>query len=309
MMQLSADRRPLWWLLLGLLSASVNDCRRVCVFHFSASSLSPSSAFLSSSPLSSHPSPYVRRGQRVPSRTVTLKSATTAEEGSATSTSTAVEVEESFIKGPLRKAAMKLHTRDQSKEGEQKAQTPVKKWDPTLADYLQFLVDSQHVYAVLEDLVGADEALSSLRNTGLERREALEKDVVWITEEFAPSKGVQLTRPEVASPGKEYAETLQQAAKESIPRFVNHFYNFYFAHTAGGRMIGKRMAELLLDGETLKFYQWEGDVKALLERTSGAIDALARSWTESERQACVDETAAAFKGGGAVLSHLSPKQQ
>ena len=41
-----------------------------------------------------------------------------------------------------------------------------------------------------------------------------------------------------------------------------HYYNHYFAHTAGGRMIGRKMAANLLDGTTLKFYQWEsGDVK------------------------------------------------
>ena len=50
-------------------------------------------------------------------------------------------------------------------------------------------------------------------------------------------------------------------ASESIPKFMCHYYNHYFAHTAGGRMIGRRMADKLLDGNTLKFYQWEGDVK------------------------------------------------
>ena len=51
-------------------------------------------------------------------------------------------------------------------------------------------------------------------------------------------------------------------AGESIPKFMCHYYNHYFAHTAGGRMIGRRMADNLLDSTTLKFYQWEGgDVK------------------------------------------------
>jgi heme oxygenase len=34
-----------------------------------------------------------------------------------------------------------------------------------------------------------------------------------------------------------------------------HYYNFYFAHTAGGRMIGKQMSALLLDKKTLDFYK------------------------------------------------------
>ena len=51
-------------------------------------------------------------------------------------------------------------------------------------------------------------------------------------------------------------------AGDNIPKFMCHYYNHYFAHTAGGRMIGRRMSEKLLDNYTLKFYQWEGgDVK------------------------------------------------
>lgn len=38
--------------------------------------------------------------------------------------------------------------------------------------------------------------------------------------------------------------------------FTCHFYNFYFAHTAGGRMIGKMMSDKLLDGHKLNFYLW-----------------------------------------------------
>ena len=43
--------------------------------------------------------------------------------------------------------------------------------------------------------------------------------------------------------------------KEGIPEFICHYYNFYFAHLAGGRMIGKQMSKMLLDGETLEFYK------------------------------------------------------
>ena len=41
----------------------------------------------------------------------------------------------------------------------------------------------------------------------------------------------------------------------NIPKFICHYYNYYFAHLAGGRMIGKQMSKLLLDGETLEFYK------------------------------------------------------
>ena len=42
---------------------------------------------------------------------------------------------------------------------------------------------------------------------------------------------------------------------DDIPEFMCHYYNYYFAHLAGGRMIGKQMSKLLLDGETLEFYK------------------------------------------------------
>lgn len=34
---------------------------------------------------------------------------------------------------------------------------------------------------------------------------------------------------------------LQRLAKEDPPAFLCHFYNIYFAHSAGGRMIGKKV--------------------------------------------------------------------
>jgi hypothetical protein len=35
-------------------------------------------------------------------------------------------------------------------------------------------------------------------------------------------------------------------------------------NVAGGRMIGKKMCELTLDGAELNFYKWEGDVKVFM---------------------------------------------
>ena len=49
--------------------------------------------------------------------------------------------------------------------------------------------------------------------------------------------------------------TPQEVHARSLPAFVCHFYNHYFAHTAGGRMIGKKMAAMLLEGHELHFYQ------------------------------------------------------
>lgn len=54
----------------------------------------------------------------------------------------------------MRFVAMKLHTKDQSKEGEKEAQEkPLPKWEPTIDGYLKFLVDSKLVYDTLEKIV------------------------------------------------------------------------------------------------------------------------------------------------------------
>ncbi|GKE58699.1 heme oxygenase 1, chloroplastic [Tanacetum coccineum] len=54
----------------------------------------------------------------------------------------------------MRFVAMKLHTKDQAKEGEKEAnKTPLPKWEPSIEGYLKFLVDSKLVYDTLEKIV------------------------------------------------------------------------------------------------------------------------------------------------------------
>lgn len=54
----------------------------------------------------------------------------------------------------MRAVAMRLHTRDQAKEGEKEADAPpVAKWEPSVERYLRFLVDSKLVYDTLETIV------------------------------------------------------------------------------------------------------------------------------------------------------------
>ncbi|KAM1321410.1 hypothetical protein PS2_014098 [Malus domestica] len=57
----------------------------------------------------------------------------------------------------MRFVAMKLHTRDQAKEGEKEVKEPheglVAKWEPTVDGYLKFLVDRLLVYDTLEEIV------------------------------------------------------------------------------------------------------------------------------------------------------------
>lgn len=157
----------------------------------------------------------------------------------------------SFIDTELRGAAMRLHTREQApKEGQASAPASREPYTPTHDDYLHFLVDSLHVYEALEEIVNHRPELAMFRDTGLERTSALEQDIQFMIDEY------NLQQPVVGEAGRSYASHLRSI--DSIPEFMCHFYNFYFAHTAGGRMIGKQMAALLLDKRTLEFYKVSG---------------------------------------------------
>lgn len=202
----------------------------------------------------------------------------------------------------LRDVAMKLHTREQApKEGQAKAAPkPAVPFVPTQMDYLQFLVDSHAVYVALEEIVNGNEKLALFRNSGLERTRELEKDIAWLCDKY------DLERPEVGVAGERYAKELRSMVKgdEDIPEFMCHFYNYYFAHLAGGRMIGKRMSDLLLEGETLEFYRWGENVNELKSKVKNQIEELAQEWSREERDNCIHATAGAFRGGGALNGYL-----
>jgi len=206
------------------------------------------------------------------------------------------------IREELRDVAMKLHTRAQApKEGEAPAPVqPAEPFVPTQMDYLQFLVDSNAVYVVLEDIVNDNEKLATFRNSGIERTAELEKDIAYMCDTFS------LERPGVGMPGKMYAEELEGMVKgdADIPEFMCHYYNYYFAHLAGGRMIGKSMSKLLLDGETLEFYKWGENVNELKPKVKSQIEELAKPWSREDRDNCINATAGAFRGGGSLNGYL-----
>lgn len=210
----------------------------------------------------------------------------------------------SFIDTELRGAAMKLHTRAQApKEGkapEKKKREPLK---TTCDDYLAFLVDSQHVFKALEEVVNDKEELAVFRNSPLDRVVALDTDIDFMVKEY------NVEKPDVGKPGKDYANVIRELGKNgSIPEFLCHYYNHYFAHTAGGRMIGKQMSALLLDKKTLEFYKWDGNLNEIKARVKGEIEDLVAPWSPEERKRCTDQTLAAFQGGGALNGYLSGGQ-
>lgn len=75
---------------------------------------------------------------------------------------------------------------------------------------------------------------AEFRQTGLERSESLKEDLEWFKE-----KGYSI--PEPSSPGLTYAQYLKELSVKDPQAFICHFYNIYFAHSAGGRMIGRKV--------------------------------------------------------------------
>ncbi|CAI9111742.1 OLC1v1012049C1 [Oldenlandia corymbosa var. corymbosa] len=198
----------------------------------------------------------------------------------------------------MRMVAMKLHTRDQAKEGEKETERhepeghSLSKWEPTLEGYLKFLVDSKLVYATLEKIVENPQQhfpeYAEFRNTGLERSERLEKDLKWFQE-----KGHSI--PEPSSPGITYARYLEDLSLKHPQPFLCHFYNIYFGHSAGGRMIGRKVTEKLLNKEELEFYKWDDELAQLLQNVKNKLNQVAQSWTREEKNQCLEETEKSFK--------------
>jgi heme oxygenase len=73
-------------------------------------------------------------------------------------------------------------------------------------------------------------------------------------------------------------------------------------------MIGKRLSDSLLEGKTLAFYEWDGDVKVMLESVRKNIDTLAETWSGEEKQQCMEETMACFRYGGGLIKYMKEPQ-
>ena len=195
---------------------------------------------------------------------------------------------------------------------------------------MQYLIDSLHVYQTFDEIVRTTPSLYTLNNTGMERVDAIQKDIQWLLE-FDSTLHI----PTVAEPGKNYSAYLKTLVLTNYPGFICHFYNQYFAHTAGGMRIGLNIADKLLGGKKLHFYTWIPNSHNIPTTTSNTtsistttpsttstdnielnyinelklqlqqrIDAIAVHWTLEQRQSCRNETANCFYYGQKLLSHL-----
>jgi heme oxygenase (biliverdin-producing, ferredoxin) len=200
----------------------------------------------------------------------------------------------------LRSYAMRLHTKEQApREGKAEAPKEQKPWVPTKEGYLNFLVQSREVYRAFETVMAskASPAFVKFCNTGLERGAALDRDIAYMKEQW----GLTAAEPTADGPGMSYANVLRKLAADNVPAFMCHYYNFYFAHTAGGRMIGTQVSKAALDGWMGDFYRWEGDVRSHLNAVRESLNEVANGWTEEEKQMCLEETPRTFKYSGELL--------
>lgn len=79
--------------------------------------------------------------------------------------------------------------------------------------------------------VGAD---VEFINTESERSEKSTKDLAWFKEQ---GHGI----PKSSVPGLSYSQYLKDLSEKDSQAFICHFYIVYVAHTAGGRMIGRKV--------------------------------------------------------------------
>ena len=125
-----------------------------------------------------------------------------------------------------------------------------------------------------------DDRYACLRDTGLERGPALANDIDYMVSTWNLTR----TPPTGDSAGSAYAAKIRDLAANNPPAFICHYYNFYFAHTAGGRMIGKQVSEAALDGWMGAFYKWDGPVSSLLNNVRDSLNDMGGSGMRKRRR-------------------------
>lgn len=169
-------------------------------------------------------------------------------------------------------------------------------WQPTKEGYLSFLVESKAVYDAMEGVMASGDhpMFSQFTKTGLERGQALAQDIAWFE-----AQGMRA--PSASGAGVSYATYLRQLALKDPQSFLCHWYNVYFAHTAGGRMIGAKVASMLELPASMAFYAWEGDLNAHMTQVRESINSVAEGWSREEKDRCLGETQKSFELSGQLL--------
>ncbi|KAI3864486.1 hypothetical protein MKX03_003307 [Papaver bracteatum] len=183
----------------------------------------------------------------------------------------------------LRSVAMKLHVKEPPKEGGKKktmAQILMGAEMPSLDGYVKFLVDSKLVYETLENIISnpTSSPCAQLQHTGLERSGALANDLEWFREEM----NMQIPSP--TAYGISYACYLEEISLTNPKAIPCHFYDIYFGHAVGGRILGKKVAEKILENKELEFYKYNGELSKCFN-----------GWSREEKDQCLEQTEISFK--------------
>ncbi|KAK3134045.1 hypothetical protein QOZ80_6AG0544350 [Eleusine coracana subsp. coracana] len=195
------------------------------------------------------------------------------------------EVKEFMVE--MRARAMRLHSKDQSWEGMAEAlEPPVATWNPTVEGYISYLVDMKLVFGTLEAVVNraAIPWYAELQNNGLERSEALKKDLEWFSQQG-------YTIPQPAAPGIAYSSFLEEVSEKDPQAFTCHFYNAYFGLAGGGRIIGRKVAEKILSNKEMDLYKLDNKV---LQEVRGKLNKVTSAWSREEKDNCLAEIEKSF---------------
>jgi hypothetical protein len=166
----------------------------------------------------------------------------------------------------------------------------------TTASLVSFLGEAKFVYQEFERIVNADPTFERLRDSGMNRADAIEWDIAFLC---------TLTGdlPRVTGLGWDYAEYLRTL---DPPRFLCHYFAFHFAHLAGGRDIGREMAKMMdayfednLCVEfphpvRMAFYEVSEDDMIKAAEVRELIDDIAASFTEEQLRDAYREVPEAF---------------
>jgi len=98
---------------------------------------------------------------------------------------------------------------------------------------------------------------------------------------------------------------LREVSQSEPQVFMCHFYNTYFAHTAGGRMIGSKVSQMILDNKQLNFYKYDSDVKELLGNVRDSINEVCPSFYNC---ACLAKTYHHADHAGMLAQHATHLQ-
>ncbi|KAM4121786.1 hypothetical protein ACB094_01G032800 [Castanea mollissima] len=210
-----------------------------------------------------------------------------------------------FVAMRLRNVKGKKYTKDSLGEDEEKDDNLASDndgddggvtWQPSMEGFLNYLVDSKLVFNTVERIVDESShvAYAYFRKTGLERSEALEKDLEWLRQQG-------FVIPEPSGPGISYAKYLGELSEKSAPLFMCHFYNIYFSHIAGGQVIARQVSKKLLEGRELEFYRWEGNVAELIKDVREKLNMLGEHWCRDEKNRCLKEATKAFRFLGQIV--------